>query len=158
MAKKTSKQSTKQAPVSRRRVTETHELECRECGAIALKSVLTTAYTCWECVSGMIDDSILRSVKRPTGVPRGWKFMGEFVHANGTVYHKGEEQPDLKGTLSPTEIKERPKDTRSKVQKAAEKQDALVEMSKLKKAITKETRTTYRRKLESQLKQLQKKL
>jgi len=158
MIKKSVKRSTRQDQVPRRRINETHELECRECGAIAVKPVQTTAYTCWECVSSMLEDSLLPAAKRPTGYPRGWKFMGEFVHVNGTVYHKGIEQPNLKGTLKPTEIKERPKDTRSKAQKAADKQDTLVEISKLKKAIKKESRVTYRRKLETQLKQLQKKL
>jgi hypothetical protein len=33
---------------------------------------------------------------------RGWQFMKEFVHTDGTVFHKGVEQPKLKGTLPPT--------------------------------------------------------
>jgi pyruvate/2-oxoacid:ferredoxin oxidoreductase alpha subunit len=36
--------------------------------------------------------------------PRGWKFMKEFVDKEGNVYHKGVEQPELKGSLEPTEI------------------------------------------------------
>jgi hypothetical protein len=36
--------------------------------------------------------------------PRGWRWMTEFVLADGTVYHKGVEQPDLKGTRPITDI------------------------------------------------------
>ena len=40
----------------------------------------------------------------PTGRPAGWHFMNEFVDKDGTVYHKGVEQPKLKGTLKPTKV------------------------------------------------------
>ena len=40
----------------------------------------------------------------PTGRPAGWHFMNEFVDADGNVFHKGKEQPKLKGTLPPTKI------------------------------------------------------
>ena len=40
-----------------------------------------------------------------TGRPSGWHWMAEFVDKDGTVYHRGKEQPKLKGTISPTEIK-----------------------------------------------------
>ena len=42
---------------------------------------------------------------QPTGRPSGWHFMNEFVDKDGTVYHKGKEQPKLKGTLPPTKVK-----------------------------------------------------
>ena len=42
--------------------------------------------------------------KQPTGRPAGWHFMNEFVDKDGTVFHKGVEQPDLKGTLPPTKV------------------------------------------------------
>ena len=34
--------------------------------------------------------------------PRGWHFRDVFVDVEGNVYHKGVEQPDLKGTLEST--------------------------------------------------------
>ena len=40
-----------------------------------------------------------------TGRPAGWHFMNEFVDKDGNVFHKGKEQPDLKGTLKPTKVK-----------------------------------------------------
>ena len=39
-----------------------------------------------------------------TGRPSGWHFMNEFVDKDGTVYHRGKEQPKLKGTLPPTKV------------------------------------------------------
>ena len=42
---------------------------------------------------------------KPTGRPSGWHFMNEFVDKDGNVFHKGVEQPKLKGTLPPTKVK-----------------------------------------------------
>ncbi len=39
---------------------------------------------------------------KPTGRPAGWHWMNEFVDKDGNVFHKGKEQPKLKGTLEPT--------------------------------------------------------
>ena len=43
--------------------------------------------------------------KITTGRPPGWHFMNEFVDKDGNVFHKGKEQPELKGTLKPTKVK-----------------------------------------------------
>ena len=48
-------------------------------------------------------------VQRKTGRPAGWHFMAEFVDKDGNVFHKGVEQPTLKGTLKPTKVKPRKK-------------------------------------------------
>ena len=50
-----------------------------------------------------------KSTYKPTGRPPGWHFMKEFVDGEGNVFHKGKEEPKLKGTLSPTEVKPRKK-------------------------------------------------
>ena len=47
--------------------------------------------------------------KKTSGRPAGWHFMNEFVDKDGNVFHKGKEQPDLKGTLPPTKVKPRKK-------------------------------------------------
>ena len=44
-----------------------------------------------------------------TGRPSGWHFMNEFVDKDGNVFHKGKEQPKLKGTLPPTKVKPKKK-------------------------------------------------
>jgi hypothetical protein len=47
--------------------------------------------------------------KKTSGRPAGWHFMNEFVDKDGNVFHKGKEQPELKGTLKPTKVKPRKK-------------------------------------------------
>jgi hypothetical protein len=49
-----------------------------------------------------------------TGRPAGWHWMAEFVDKDGTVYHKGKEQPKLKGTLPPTKVVPKKKTKRRK--------------------------------------------
>ncbi len=60
---------------------------------------------------------------KPTGRPAGWHWMAEFVDKDGNVFHKGVEQPKLKGTLKPTKVKPPKKKTkrRSKDQILVEK-------------------------------------
>lgn len=58
---------------------------------------------CWKCTARMLPPP---EEKKTTGYPRGWKFMAEFVDKDGNVYHKGQLQETLFGTLPPTEIKE----------------------------------------------------
>lgn len=137
------------------------EIECQSCGTIEYRDYVTPGTKlkmCSHCVREMWDPNDLPKPKRPSGFHRGWKFMKVFVHENGTVYHKGEEQPKLKGTLKPTPRKETKKDTRTKAQKQRDRQELLVNISKIKKQIKKEKRVTYRRKLETQLKKLSKQL
>ena len=45
-----------------------------------------------------------KPIKVKTGRPAGWHWMGEFVDKDGTVFHRGVEQPKLKGTLKPTKV------------------------------------------------------
>ena len=49
---------------------------------------------------------------KPTGRPAGWHWMAEFVDKDGNVFHKGKEQPKLKGTLPPTKVKPPKKKTK----------------------------------------------
>ena len=49
---------------------------------------------------------------KPTGRPAGWHFMNEFVDKDGNVFHKGEEQPKLKGTRPITVVKPKKKTKR----------------------------------------------
>ena len=69
------------------------------------------AVTCSNCVtrittSQMTLEDFYPSMKiKKTGRPPGWHFMKEFVDKDGNVFHKGKEQPKLKGTLKPTKVK-----------------------------------------------------
>ena len=60
-------------------------------------------------VMGMVGMPTEKPKKVSTGRPAGWHFMNEFVDKDGNVFHKGKEQPDLKGTLPPTKVKPRKK-------------------------------------------------
>ena len=50
-------------------------------------------------------DEFFAKQHKKTGRPAGWHFMNEFVDKDGSVFHKGKEQPKLKGTLKPTKVK-----------------------------------------------------
>ena len=47
-----------------------------------------------------------------TGRPSGWHFMNEFVDKDGNVFHKGKEQPKLRGTRPITVVKPKKKTKR----------------------------------------------
>jgi hypothetical protein len=63
--------------------------------------------------------------------------MNEFVDKDGTVFHKGVEQPGLKGTLKPTKVKPKKKaKRRSQEQILLDRHDEKKQA--LKKAIQKQ--------------------
>ena len=55
-------------------------------------------------VMGMVGMPKDKPQRVSTGRPAGWHFMNEFVDKDGNVFHKGVEQPKLKGTLKPTKV------------------------------------------------------
>ena len=65
----------------------------------------TTAVLCHACVNKTVGPPDIKGGYRSTGRLRGWQFMKEFVDSEGNVFHKGVEQPKLKGTLEPTKAK-----------------------------------------------------
>lgn len=84
----------------------------RRCYEEVLVDENTKSVLCWKCTAMLLPPP---EEKKISGYPRGWKFMNEFVDKDGNVYHKGELQPELFGTLSPTEIKETVKERRKKI-------------------------------------------
>ena len=91
-------------------------MQCKHCQSEYVEtSKDSVAVTCWKCVqlicsSQMSLEEMMPSLKiKKTGRPPGWHFMNEFVDKDGNVFHKGKEQPDLKGTLPPTKVKPRKK-------------------------------------------------
>lgn len=99
----------------------------RSCYERVLVDDSTRAVLCWKCTAMMLPPP---EEKKSSGYPRGWKFMNEFVDKEGNVYHKGELQQELFGTLPPTEIKETVK-VRKKKQTIDDK--IIIEYSKLAK-------------------------
>jgi hypothetical protein len=119
-----------------------------------------TAVLCYKCVNKTVGPPELKGGYVSKGRMRGWQFMKEFVDAQGNVFHKGKEQPELKGTLKATE----PKPVKKKLSKLekSELRDKILEQilmvrgelktAKLKKDIR--TNSVKMRKLERQLKKL----
>jgi len=131
-------------------------LDCKECGTLVRHcSDRAGKVTCWRCVAKATEPPP-EYVKKKTGFPPGWKFRKVFVHTNGTVYYKGIEQPELKGTLEPTLIEVKPK--KSKAERKQERDQIFIQIGQLKKQLKKETKKGLQRKLQSQIKKLQKQL
>ena len=80
----------------------------------------------------MFPEDMERATKpayKPTGRPAGWHWMAEFVDKDGNVFHKGKEQPKLKGTLPPTKVTPPKKKTKRRTQ-----EQILLDRQKEKKA------------------------
>ena len=92
-------------------------MQCKVCQSEYVQTgedaVAVTCYMCVAglCISHMSLEEMIPSLrkKESTGRPPGWHFMKEFVDKKGNVFHKGKEQPELKGTLKPTKVKPRKK-------------------------------------------------
>ena len=82
-------------------------------------------------VMGMVGMPKDKPQRVSTGRPAGWHFMNEFVDKDGNVFHKGVEQPKLKGTLSPTKV------TPKKKTKRRTKEEILIARQVEKKAALK---------------------
>ena len=104
-------------------------MQCKHCYDYVSVSDDIVAVTCSSCTTRIqlnkFPDTLPKShMKKSTGRPPGWHFMNEFVDKDGNVFHKGKEQPDLKGTLKPTKVK--PPKKREKKSKT----DKLLDLAK----------------------------
>lgn len=96
---------------------------------------------CWKCTALLVDAPAVRNSVAKSDKPKGWKFMKEFVAADGTVYHKGVEQASLKGTLPVTVIEAKPEKKRlSKQDKETAKNELGKEIAELKAKLFSETK------------------
>ena len=77
-------------------------LDCHKCGRWVEVDTNAHKVTCAYCVQLAVGFPEDIKKPKPSGRPAGWHWMKEFVDKDGTVFHKGVEQPDLKGTLEPT--------------------------------------------------------
>ena len=86
-------------------------MECKVCQSEYVQAdegiVAVTCSMCAmkRCLALKPIDEFFAKKHKKTGRPPGWHFMNEFVDKDGNVFHKGKEQPDLKGTLKPTKVK-----------------------------------------------------
>ena len=114
-------------------------MQCKHClSEYVSVSENIVAVTCSTCVtrittSQMTLEDFFPSMKiKKTGRPPGWHFMNEFVDKDGSVFHKGKEQPELKSTLKPTKVK--PSKKRKKLTYDEKLQRDLTNWKKRKKA------------------------
>ena len=92
-------------------------MQCKHClSEYVSTSEDAVAVTCSSCVTRITTSQMTLEdfypswkKKKKTGRPPGWHFMNEFVDKDGNVFHKGKEQPELKGTLKSTKVKPRKK-------------------------------------------------
>ena len=88
-------------------------LQCKHCYDYKKVEPEIGVITCGNCVVKIdlikFPDTAIKRQKPKTGRPAGWHFMNEYVDKDGNVFHKGKEQPELKGTLPPTKVKPRKK-------------------------------------------------
>jgi hypothetical protein len=132
---------------------------CNEWSAVGER---TSAALCWKCTMTLCSAPEVGAGYKSSGKPRGWQFMKEFVDAQGNVYHKGVEQPQLKGTLSATVIESSDKKKLSKKEKEELKEQILLQIAmtrgQVKKATLKKDISkgmSDLKKLERQLKKVQ---
>ena len=110
-------------------------LPCKKCGRI-VDNVGEEAVkvTCSMCTLGAVGfPEEPKSAYKPTGRPAGWHWMKEFVDKDGTVYHKGVEQPHLKLTRPVTLSKEK-----KKILRRTQEEILLAREKEKKEAIKKE--------------------
>ena len=127
------------------------ELQCT-CGNMVQVDSDTVSVICWRCVQKRVpvDPKLLSSsIKKDASSikPRGWRFMKNFVDEDGTVYERGIENIELKGTLPKTDIvslkvkqKEKSKKNKEKkiLREEKKQQRLLKEFKKKKKGKVKE--------------------
>ena len=103
-------------------------LQCKYCYDYRKVDEGTSAITCGYCAVKIdmikFPETAFPKQKVSTGRPPGWHFMNEYVDKDGNVFHKGKEQPDLKGTLKPTKVKP------PKKRKKKDKTDELLDLAK----------------------------
>jgi len=91
-------------------------MQCKLCNNyVSGVSEDAVSIICGTCNAIRIPWPKITTQKVSTGRPAGWHWMSEFVDKDGSVFHKGVEQPKLKGTLKPTNVK--PPKKRKKVNK-----------------------------------------
>ena len=112
-------------------------MQCKSCNDYVNVSEDTIAVTCGTCNASKIAWPKSAEQKVSSGRPSGWHFMNEFVDKDGNVFHKGVEQPKLKGTLPPTKVKP-PKKRKKKIDNFAKLAKVHQEKQKLKRAFKKQ--------------------
>ena len=108
---------------------KTKWLTCTTCENKVKVDESVIAVKCHICTAKLapMPKQLMQSQKQKSDKPAGWRFMAEFVDKDGNVFHTGEEQPELKGTLAPSDVekireeqKKKRKESKVKKEKRAE--------------------------------------
>ena len=119
----------------------------------------TTAVLCYKCVNRVTEPPKFTPRYKPTGRPKGWQWMKEYVDKEGNVFHKGVEKPELKGTLPQTIIKSKKRKKRiTKREKEVQNRKLMAELYDLKKKLKKVTLKKDKKSLETQIRKISRKL
>lgn len=121
-------------------------------------SLTTTAALCHRCVNKVTEPPKFTPRYTPTGRPKGWQWMSQFVDKDGTVYHKGIEQPELKGTLPETVIEVVKKKRLTKRQREAQRRKDALTLYTLKKKLAKAKFKKDQKPLEVKIRKLTRKI
>lgn len=108
-------------------------MPCNSCSTPVNVSHDVVSSTCSACVQELVGPPEISAQRISSGRPQGWHFMAEFIDKDGIVFHRGVEQPELKGTLEPTKIE--PKKRLRKRDKEQARSHASVNLHKLKKKL-----------------------
>tara|TARA_R100000030_G_C3209672_1_gene113005 strand:- start:63 stop:569 length:507 start_codon:yes stop_codon:yes gene_type:complete len=129
------------------------------CGNWVKVGPKVTAVLCSSCVNKVVDPPKFTPRYKPTGRPKGWQWMKEYVDKDGNVFHKGKEQPQLKGKLSPTKIvPKKAKKRLTKRERESIKRTQMAELYDLKKKLSKAKLKKDKKPLEVQIRKLSRKL
>ena len=119
----------------------------------------TTAVLCHNCVNKVVDPPTITPRYKPTGRPKGWQWMNEYVDKEGNVYHKGVEQHNLKGTLPETVVTVKKKKKRlTKREREAQQRKLMADLYDLKKRLKKVTLKKDKKSIEVQIRKISRKL
>ena len=119
----------------------------------------TTATLCHRCVNQVTEPPVFTTKYTPTGRPKGWQWMNEFVDKDGSVYNKGKEQVELKGTLPITVIKPKKQKKRlTKKKRESQNRELMADIYKLKKQLKKATLKKDKKSLEIQIRKINRKI
>ena len=129
---------------------------CKEWSEVGEK---TSAVLCTSCTAKIAGAPEVRNGYISKGRPRGWQFMVEFVDGDGNVFHKGIEQPKLKGTRTATKIEPAEgKKKLTKQEKADLKEQILGQIVFLRGQILKSGKKTEIKGHQSKMKKLERQL
>lgn len=119
----------------------------------------TVSVLCSNCVMLSTPPPVEKVTHVKSDKPKGWRFMKEYVDAEGNVFIKGVEQPTMKGTLNPSVIESKPEKIKiSKKDKEDLKNSVGQQISLLKASFFKETKKGKRAELTRELKKLERQL